>query len=883
MVRVLRNSCWALLAVALAFGCDDVEETGPDFQVFGGRGGSGGAGGGTAGTGGGAGGSGGTGGGVVPDNARPQLRRIGDRNAPVGELLEIQLTAEDPDGDPLTYNVRSALPDGAKFEKGPGLFTWTPTDAQLRVVALITFEVSDGRLKDQETIQVSVVPGGQGNQAPVIEAIGDAELVAGEAFVLEVVATDVDGDLLSYSMQGDALDGALLDGDDGTFTWTPPAAAAGNSYNVTFSVTDGTAEASTDAKLVVRAPGDPGDNNLPPRIIPIADQSVTVGQPYQLVIRAEDEAPDALQFSVAGALPPGASFDGPSATFVWTPQADQVNQAFPVVFQVSDGEFRAVERVNFQVLAGDVQQDCVPDAEEDGGEPLRLVSGAVLNDRTICPRGDRDTFTFDLAEGEGFELTVTFDTTICDLDLVVNNAAGDAVAASAGLTNTESVSRDGLPAGRYEARLHGVACESPDYDLTFNVLAEPGCQDDAFEAGAGNDDAEHASLLTDAVGPALHVCPGDLDYYAVDLQEGEDVTIVARFAHAMGDIDLLLTGPGNFRASALSVDDDETIQVPSVPATGRYVLEVGGYEEAANDYRLELVREAPQACEADRLEPDDNRRSATRLQPELYRNLTWCGEDDWHRVQVAAGDLLQVYLTFDEAPPAVEATDSEGQALDGFAYRPASGAGCSAGRDGCWLLEGVLDQAIEVYFLVNQGVRGQGYDLRIRVTGDGACSEDVVRCGVFEVCDYDDGLCAEGLCGDAGDCPAGFECHQEWCVEACENNIDCLHPDHVCKTIEGAGRCGMPGGGRVGARCLDFSDCAGTLECLDGAFVPGGYCTQVCGNDAECGEGSCATFEDGNYCGRTCQGAEDCREGYSCTQRDHVGGPGTVRVCTPGG
>ncbi|MCA9546313.1 MAG: PPC domain-containing protein, partial [Myxococcales bacterium] len=526
--------------------------------------------------------------------------------------------------------------------------------------------------------------------------------------------------------------------------------------------------------------------------------------------------------------------------------------------------------------------ECVPDpAADEAGEPLLLMDGARLPGRTICPAGDRDTFAFDVPAMGGFDFRIDFDTDVCDLDLIVEGPGGMQVGASAGFADTERVARDGLAAGRYTARVYGVGCTSPGYDVAFDLNAEPGCQDDAFDNGAGNDAAANAADLQAAVGQALMICGGDLDYYRVNLNVGERVTFRALFTHADGDLDIRVTGPGGYLGTGLSTDDNEEVVIESVAQAGTYVLAVEGFGNAENSYRLQLDRVDPRPCMADRLEANDNNSvgQAEGLSPELYRNLTWCGDDDWQRTATNAGELVQIYITYDQRAPEMTATNAQGQPLAGFSYRPAQGNGCAAGRDGCHVLEGVSAGGL-VYFVVRAGVVGQGYDLRVRVTPDNTCNEDVVRCDELEVCDYDDPSCAEAICERDGDCPAGFACYQNWCVEACANDIDCLHPSHVCKHVEGQGRCAMAGAGRVGAGCFDLTDCAGSFECLAGPDVPGGYCTRQCAGNAECGAGVCAQFDDGRYCGLPCQGNNDCRVGYACTVRTGVVGQ-DVRVCTP--
>lgn len=83
----------------------------------------------------------------------------------------------------------------------------------------------------------------------------------------------------------------------------------------------------------------------------------------------------------------------------------------------------------------------------------------------------------------------------------------------------------------------------------------------------------------------------------------------------------------------------------------------------------------------------------------------------------------------------------------------------------------------------------------------------------------------------------------------------------------------------VGARCGDASNsCAAGLKCstsfarLTGKF-PGGYCTQECSDDGDCGDGAvCRTYPgtDLDMCFSTCEYDADCRltDAYSCLEPD---------------
>jgi hypothetical protein len=877
----MRARATVLLAAALLFaGCAGSGGGGDDDGAGGGAGGFGGGAGGAGGFGGGAGGFGGGGGGFGGDNARPELMRIGDREAPVGQTLEIALSASDADGDPLTYSVRSTLPQGAKFDKAQGRFTWTPEEEG--TIVLITFEVSDGQLKDQETIQITVVSADQaGNKPPELDDPGDLVLAAGRPFTLQLEATDPNGDPLEFSLRGDTLEGATLDAAKGEFRWTPPAEANGRSFDVQFVVSDGQAETTADVRLVV---GDGG--NLPPRIAQIDDVEARAGQQVRIQVVAEDDRPESLVYGIVGTPPDGATIDTGSGLFTWTPRAEHAGQAFRVVFEASDGEFRAVRRTTIQVVAGgETPVDCPADAGEPGPEALQ--SGQALEGRSVCPVGDEDTYNFDVPAGGSFRVDVRFQHAQGDLDLAVTGPGGFAQTSDS-VTDLETVLGQNVAGGRYQARVYGFDSANPSYSIRFDAMAgmPQECADDAADA-VGNDAAGRAVNLRDYDGVNLKICPNDDDFYSVDLTAGTRVALRVLFSHAEGDLDIELTGPDGFRAQGTSSNDDEEIAIAAVPVTGTYILRVYGYQGAENEYLIELEEEAAAPCTPDRVEPNDTRQNAEPFRPELYRGLTWCGDADWYKTDVPANNELVVFVSYTgNRAPVVEATDANGARIPGQSFEVAQGDGCQAGRAGCRRLVARPAAPGFVFWSVTQGTVGMEYDTSVRVLpragGGGACSAANQTCGEVYICDYDVQQCVLSDCSaDPDACPGDYLCHQTWCVELCDDDLGCARADHTCKRLGDIEMCGLEGVSGVGESCLDFTECAGSYDCLDRVGVPGGYCTRECARDADCDAGGvCVGFGGGNYCGDECANDGECRAGYGCRRQNRVGG-GTANICTP--
>jgi uncharacterized membrane protein len=106
---------------------------------------------------------------TADNNQAPVINPIQDTTVEAGKSLTITVSASDANGDSLTYSA-SNLPKGAIFDSKSGLFSWTPAAGQEGTYS-VTFEVSDGKLKDSATASISVVK--QESPSPVAEGVCD--------------------------------------------------------------------------------------------------------------------------------------------------------------------------------------------------------------------------------------------------------------------------------------------------------------------------------------------------------------------------------------------------------------------------------------------------------------------------------------------------------------------------------------------------------------------------------------------------------------------------------------------------------------------------------------------------------------------------------------
>jgi hypothetical protein len=216
------------------------------------------------------------------------------------------------------------------------------------------------------------------NQPPVLAAIGDSTVTAGESLAFTLSASDDDNDPLTFSVES-LPSGAALEAISGEFSWTPSAAQAGN-YTLTFSVSDGQESASATAAITVEAPP-----NQPPVLAVIGDRAVAAGESLAFTLSASDDDNDPLTFSVES-LPSGASLEAISGEFSWTPGAAQAGN-YTLTFSVSDGQESDSATAAITVEAPPNQPPVLSVVEPQAALPEALL-----------------TFTLSATDGDGDEL-----------------------------------------------------------------------------------------------------------------------------------------------------------------------------------------------------------------------------------------------------------------------------------------------------------------------------------------------------------------------------------------------------------------------------------------------------------------------------------------------
>ena len=247
-----------------------------------------------------------------------------------GDLITI---ATDVDGDELTFALAANATHGAVAVSPDGTFTYTP-DQDFTGGDSFTYSVTDGLFVREGVFTVLVTPV---NDAPVA---GDALLTSGEDIVtadgsVAHLATDIDGDDLTFSVDTAPAHGTLTLNPDGTFTFVPEANWSGNDLFI-FEASDGALSATGQLNIVI----------VPVNDAPLADDSAdTIAEDTVLAGFLSDFTSDvdgdALTFSVNAPATHGAVVVDAGGTFSYTPNANFFGiDVFS--YTVSDGELTSL-------------------------------------------------------------------------------------------------------------------------------------------------------------------------------------------------------------------------------------------------------------------------------------------------------------------------------------------------------------------------------------------------------------------------------------------------------------------------------------------------------------------------------------------------------------
>lgn len=311
--------------------------------------------------------------------------------------------ATDPDGDSVTYSL---LDDnhGATIDSSTGQIYWLPN-----AVGRYSFTVQADDGRGGKTVQlwdVDANPINVGNHPPTMNPIANQNAFADRPFELQVVASDPDSDVLSFSLiengNADSIPpGMTIDKRSGLIRWTPTVYQLGCPFNIVIAANDGRGGEVRGLFQIV-ATAEPNFQNRRPVISSSPPMLAVVGERYSYEFIVSDPDGDSLQFKLTNG-PTAMVLDSAKRTLFWMPGATDVGQK-NVSLQVSDGQGgvtyqsyaltvvtpnQSPEFLNVEPLVIEISQawNFVPEVIDSNGDTLVFTKVAGPNGLSVSTGG----------------------------------------------------------------------------------------------------------------------------------------------------------------------------------------------------------------------------------------------------------------------------------------------------------------------------------------------------------------------------------------------------------------------------------------------------------------------------------------------------------------
>lgn len=458
--------------------------------------------------------------------------------------------------------------------------------------------------------------GGQnptGNTPPELVRIGDRIVAVGENLIIELEASDVDGDLLSFSSFGKLPLGSKFNKGEHRFEWTPTL--SGQTVYLTFVVSDGQSfDRETIRIEVVKEKANHG-----PTFQVIGDQQAIVGEPFGLQLVATDADGDAIKFSVDGELPEQSNLDPATGIFVWTPKANLAGQTIRLSFVVSDGMLSDAMDVNVIVFKdGSTAGPAPPTFPPIDPQVAQLETTFTLKLLASDPNGDPLTFS------------------------IYTGAPPDSTLSDDVFSYTPKDSEEGFTFVTTFSVSDGVFTAYQTVDISVKKSAGPiSCYDDAGEPNPSLFEATPVTAGTHSFSICdTETTPKDSDYFRIFVPSGQTLTVSMSHDPEAGDLDLLIVDGAHLTVGASqtgATTETATAKSKSNQELFIYVFGVGQADYHVS-YTLNVGMATTVDCVDDIYEPNDVYFSAKALPPPGASLQICAGSPDWWEVYLSCGE-----------------------------------------------------------------------------------------------------------------------------------------------------------------------------------------------------------------------------------------------------
>ncbi|MFC3700202.1 putative Ig domain-containing protein [Reinekea marina] len=321
---------------------------------------------------------------TTADNYAPIISSDPVESVNLGDQYSYQVIASDPDGDAIQFFMSRTQP-GLSIDADSGLILWTPVESDLGLKSAEVSVIDQNGAITKQYFLIDVIDSQQPNHAPIITSVPSGVVYAGKEYLYPVIATDEDGDALTYSVITD--EPAITINQNGVLQWLPAFDLVGQSVIVEIQVNDSRGGiAIQKLTLPVNASA-----NHPPIISSVPNLSAYVDEPYSYSIIASDEDGDAFTFELLEQAN-GMSLVG--NLIQWSPSSVQLDTAPNVTIKVTDARGAAsTQSFSVYVNAAVIENSAPVITSIPNGS---VYAGVPFTYAVTATDADNDTLTYSI-------------------------------------------------------------------------------------------------------------------------------------------------------------------------------------------------------------------------------------------------------------------------------------------------------------------------------------------------------------------------------------------------------------------------------------------------------------------------------------------------------
>lgn len=697
---------------------------------------------------------------LISSGNPPRLDPIGSKKVLVGEKLAFIVHATDPDGDGLTFFV-DGRPTSAQFvaldDGESALFTWIPEVTESEPggrIHEVEFFVEDSTgAFDSEAVEITVYP----QWAPAFLNPPGYILDLSEENHVEFIV-EVKDDSASHVDIGieSAPDGAYLEKADkktAYFSWRPEEeqiasklfwyvrfTAAGyapdpnlpGQETLLYTITHDIVIVITNADYEGCPGSPPTIQHDPPGDVHFDSSDPFPGYGLSAQVTDWDSYVDRVNVFYTTSDPTNENSysvvslasNGPDEFSGYIPKLSAGNGKFVHYYLEAwdnddyagsncDHSSRLPKQGSYSFVAYDpgFESSCLEDSHEpnESYSTADFLEPGSYDGLRICDDNE-DYYIFAVLSPQ---IAVTVDAFGNDalVTELLNDTGNPLQPASSGSFSANFQSSN-LPGGILG--LHVSSADGQPATYAISVTAQDvSCTADDLEP---NDTVSKAVLLSEGQFNGLNICPGDQDYFKLEIPSGTTLSALIDHSVEQGDLDLyLLAGDGTTTLSYAQTGTDDEELTASITQGGTHYLLVNGFYGSSAGYNLVLdFDKQSEVCLEDSFAPNQYEDEAVMTPAATYAQLTACpGKSDWFALGLNGAETLEI---------AVSASSLSVQVIDADGTTLCTGSGTGGGTKATCSIPG---PGIYRYGITNSGGLAVTYDLTVTVLEDtSTCHDD---------------------------------------------------------------------------------------------------------------------------------------------------------------